>query len=149
MKVYTSKCRVYSVVQILFSSDTQISNLLYMLENFMLPRSCLPYQHVPQNCEVTVFPIFNCRKRLIFLLRLQPKNVPFSEVRLFKCHPPSILIPTTDFLQPFFTCTICAIPVGEHQQHNLYQCILPAEFLHSLKPHYHSRNTVLSLSLAL
>lgn len=33
----------------------------------MSPVSYLPYQHVPQNCEVTVLTVFNCKKRYIFV----------------------------------------------------------------------------------
>lgn len=47
-----------SLSQILFSP-----NISGIPENLMLPVSYLPYQHVPQNCEVTVFTIFNCKKK--------------------------------------------------------------------------------------
>lgn len=56
-----------SLGQILSSPIYDFPILSDILENLMSPVSYLPYQHVPQNCEVTVLTVFNCKKTYIFV----------------------------------------------------------------------------------
>lgn len=79
----------------------------------MLTVSYLPYQHVPQNCEVTVFTVFNYRKKQIFVEMLTKVSALHRGTAL-RCHPSPTFIPTPDYFQPFLTQTVCALTVGKY-----------------------------------